>query len=95
MSPEDGVHAAHVFFMLLPDQELRDLMLGYLRSNGVIGTFHYVPLHSSPAGLKYGRIVGDMNNTDAFSSRMLRIPLWPGMSDEQVKRVIDTIKSFQ
>ncbi|MEY4040164.1 MAG: dTDP-4-amino-4,6-dideoxygalactose transaminase, partial [Actinomycetota bacterium] len=54
-----------------------------------------VPLHSSPAGIKYGRVHGNMDKTDSFSSRLARLPLWPGMSDEQVKRVLDTMKSFQ
>jgi dTDP-4-amino-4,6-dideoxygalactose transaminase len=95
MSPPEGVHAAHVFYVLMPDQNKRDALLSHLRENGVIGTFHYVPLHSSPAGVKYGRVHGTMEKTDSFSSRLARLPLWPGMSDEQVNRVLDTMKSFQ
>jgi dTDP-4-amino-4,6-dideoxygalactose transaminase len=95
MSPPEGVHAAHVFYVLMPDQDKRDALLSHLRENGVIGTFHYVPLHSSPAGVKYGRVHGSMEKTDSFSSRLARLPLWPGMSDEQVNRVLDTMKSFQ
>ena len=95
MSPPDGVHAAHVFYVLMPNQEKRDALLSHLRENGVIGTFHYVPLHSSPAGMKYGRVHGTMDQADSFSGRLARLPLWPGMSDEQVKRVLDTMKSFQ
>ena len=95
MSPPDGVHAAHVFYVLMPNQVKRDALLSHLRENGVIGTFHYVPLHSSPAGEKYGRVHGSMEKTDSFSGRLARLPLWPGMSDEQVKRVLDTMKSFQ
>jgi dTDP-4-amino-4,6-dideoxygalactose transaminase len=95
MSPPEGVHAAHVFYVLMPNQDKRDALLSHLREHGVIGTFHYVPLHSSPAGIKYGRVHGNMDKTDSFSSRLARLPLWPGMSDEQVKRVLDTMKSFQ
>lgn len=95
MSPPDGVHAAHVFYVLMPNQEKRDALLSHLSKNGVIGTFHYVPLHSSPAGEKYGRVHGPIDKTDSFSGRLTRLPLWPGMSDEQVKRVLDTMKSFQ
>lgn len=95
MSPADGVHAAHVFFVVMPSLEKRDALLDHLRANGVIGTFHYVPLHSSPAGIKYGRTHGFMEKTNAFSERLVRLPLWPGMSDEQVNRVLDTMKSFQ
>lgn len=95
MSPPDGVHAAHVFYLLMPDLQQRDALLDHLRSNGVIGTFHYVPLHSSPAGIKYGRTSGSLENTDSFASRLVRLPLWPGMSNEQVQTVLDTMKAFR
>ena len=95
MTPAEGEHAAHVFFVLMSDQETRDSLLEYLRSNGVIGTFHYVPLHSSPAGKKYGRTVGSLDKTDSFAGRLARLPLWPGMTDAQVAYVIDTVKAFQ
>ncbi|MDH6409529.1 dTDP-4-amino-4,6-dideoxygalactose transaminase [Aurantimicrobium minutum] len=95
MSPVDGEHSAHVFYVLMPDQDTRDALLEYLRSNGVIGTFHYVPLHSSPAGQKYGRTVGALDKTDSFAGRLSRLPLWPGMTDAQVAYVIDTVKAFQ
>ena len=95
MTPIDGEHAAHVFYVLMPDQDTRDSFLEYLRSNGVVGTFHYVPLHSSPAGKKYGRTVGSLEKTDSFAGRLARLPLWPGMTDAQVAYVIDTVKAFQ
>ena len=95
MSPVDGEHAAHVFFVLMPDQGSRDSLLEYLRSNGVVGTFHYVPLHSSPAGQKYGRTIGSLEKTDSFAGRLARLPLWAGMTDEMVKTVIETVKGFK
>lgn len=95
MNPAEAEHAAHVFFVLMPNQEVRDALLEYLRAHGVIGTFHYVPLHSSPAGQKYGRTVGAMEKTDSFAGRLARLPLWPGMTDAQVAYVIDTVKAFQ
>lgn len=95
MTPVDGEHAAHVFYVLMPDQDTRDSFLEYLRSNGVVGTFHYVPLHSSPAGTKFGRAVGSLEKTDSFAGRLARLPLWPGMTDSQVSYVIDTVKAFQ
>lgn len=95
MSPVEGEHAAHVFYVLMPDQDTRDALLEYLRSKGVVGTFHYVPLHSSPAGKKYGRTVGSLDKTDSFAGRLARLPLWPGMTDAQVAYVIDTVKAFQ
>ena len=95
MSPVDGEHAAHVFFVLMPDQPTRDSLLDYLRCNGVVGTFHYVPLHSSPAGLKYGRTVGSLEKTDSFAGRLARLPLWPGMTDDQVSYVVQTLLAFK
>ncbi|MEG0028004.1 MAG: dTDP-4-amino-4,6-dideoxygalactose transaminase [Aurantimicrobium sp.] len=95
MSPSDGVHAAHVFFVLMANQEKRDALLTHLRESGVFGTFHYVPLHSSPAGKKYGRVHGSMDKTEAFANRLARLPLWPGMSEEQISRVISEVKSFR
>lgn len=95
MTPAHGEHAAHVFYVLMPDQEKRDGLLEHLRSQAVIGTFHYVPLHSSPAGQKYGRSVGSMEKTDSFASRLARLPLWPGMSDEQIAYVIKTVKAYK
>lgn len=95
MTPVDGEHAAHVFYVLMPDQDTRDSLLEYLRSKGVVGTFHYVPLHSSPAGKKYGRTVGSLEKTDSFAGRLARLPLWPGMTDAQVAYVIDIVKAFQ
>ena len=95
MTPVDGEHAAHVFYVLMPNQDTRDSFLEYLRSNGVVGTFHYVPLHSSPAGKKYGRTIGSLEKTDSFAGRLARLPLWPGMTDAQVAYVVDTVKAFQ
>jgi dTDP-4-amino-4,6-dideoxygalactose transaminase len=61
-------------------------------AEGVNATFHYVPLHSSPAGQAYGRASGTMANTDDFAARQLRLPLWPGMSEADIARVIATLK---
>lgn len=94
MSPPFGEHAAHVFFLLMPSLEKRDALLEYLRAEQVIATFHYVPLHSSPAGVKYGRTHGSMEKTDSFSNRLVRLPLWAGMSEEQIAFVISSVKSF-
>ncbi len=92
MDPPGGVHAAHVFWLLLPTPERRDEVLANMRAEGVQATFHYVPLHSSPAGQAYGRTSGSMVNTDHFASRQLRLPLWAGMSEADIARVIATLK---
>ena len=95
MSPPFGEHAAHVFFMLMPSLEIRDSLLQHLREKQVIATFHYVPLHSSPAGKKYGRTHGSMEKTDSFSNRLVRLPLWAGMTEEQIDFVVSSVKSFR
>lgn len=94
MTPPGGIHAAHVFFMVMPTETARDVALTHTRAHGVVSTFHYVPLHSSAAGQKFGRTAGSLAKTDAFSARLLRLPLWPGMSEAQVTKVIDTMKMF-
>jgi dTDP-4-amino-4,6-dideoxygalactose transaminase len=77
-----------------PTTEAQQRLLAYLRENGIIGTFHYVPLHSSPAGQKFGRTVGNMANTDSFSSRLVRVPLWTGLTSADVDRILATLESF-
>jgi dTDP-4-amino-4,6-dideoxygalactose transaminase len=94
MSPPQNIHAAHVFYLHAPTAEAQQRLLAHMRENGVIGTFHYVPLHSSPAGQKFGRTVGDMANTDSFSSRLVRVPLWTGLTSAEVDRILATLDSF-
>ncbi|GAB2823761.1 dTDP-4-amino-4,6-dideoxygalactose transaminase [Alpinimonas psychrophila] len=94
MTPPGGIHAAHVFFMVMPSEVARDAALTHTRAHGVVSTFHYVPLHTSAAGQKFGRTAGSLAKTDAFSGRLLRLPLWTGMSEAQVTKVIDTMKRF-
>jgi dTDP-4-amino-4,6-dideoxygalactose transaminase len=91
MDPPNGIHAAHVFWMLMPDSDSQSDMLRRLRSQGVEATSHYVPLDSSAAGRRYGRAVRPLDRTADFSSRLVRLPLWAGMSDAQVLRVIDVV----
>lgn len=93
MNPPEGVHAAHVFWLLLQSGDRRDEVLASMRAAGVQAMFHYAPLHSSPAGQMYGRTSGDMAHTNDFASRQLRLPLWPGMSETDIERVIATLKA--
>lgn len=95
MTPLNGEHAAHMLYVTLANQDDRDSFLTHLRAHGVIGTFHYVPLHSAPAGVKYGRVAGAMGKTDSFASRLARLPLWPDMTDDHVQYVVDTVKRWK
>ena len=81
--PGDATPNAHCYFLLLPDGERRARFMDALRDGAVNSVFHYVPLHSSPAGRRYGRSVGAMSVTDSVSDRLVRLPLWIGLEAEQ------------
>ena len=89
--PKECEHNGHMFYIKVKSLHARTELLEYLNLNGVHATFHYVPLHSSNAGLKFSRF----NGTDAFttmdSERLIRLPLWLGISVDQQERVIDTL----
>jgi dTDP-4-amino-4,6-dideoxygalactose transaminase len=80
--PVDCEHNAHMFYVLLPDSSTRADMLKELNARGVNAVFHYIPLHSSPAGLRFGRASGSLGVTDDASARLIRLPLYADMPDE-------------
>ena len=86
----DCENNAHMYYLLLPNLAARTRFMVAMRERGVQTVFHYVPLHSSPAGQKYGRTVGTMHNTDSLSDRLVRLPLWPDLGKDQ-QRVIDAV----
>jgi dTDP-4-amino-4,6-dideoxygalactose transaminase len=81
--PADCVHNAHMYQLLLPSLEKRSAFIATLKSGGISSVFHYVPLHSAPAGRLRGRISGDMPYTLELSDRLVRLPLWVGLEDDQ------------
>lgn len=91
VTPEGREHNAHMYYLLLPDGPTRDWLIDELEAVGINSVFHYVPLHSSPAGRAYGRTHGSLQVTDDLSARLLRLPLWTGMSPEMVDRVVDAV----
>ncbi|WP_374946691.1 dTDP-4-amino-4,6-dideoxygalactose transaminase [Agreia sp.] len=93
--PADRRHPAHLFFVQAPDHEYQAALLAHLRSVGVIGTFHYIPLDSAPAGRRHGRRLRELTASQQFSDRLVRLPLWAGMTDGQVDRVIEAVSSFR
>ena len=95
MDPPGGVHAAHVFYLHTPTAASQQGLLAYLREKGIIATFHYVPLHSSPAGQKFGRTTSDLVHTDSFASRLVRVPLWTGLTPAEIDRIVDAITAFR
>lgn len=83
----------HMFYILLDSEEVRSRLIKHLRTKGIFAVFHYVPLHSSPAGLQFGRASGTLNVTDDVSSRLLRLPLYSGMRGRE-RRVVREIKAY-
>jgi dTDP-4-amino-4,6-dideoxygalactose transaminase len=86
--PNHCQHNAHIYYLMMRSPQERTDLLQHLKANGVQATFHYVPLHSSPAGQKYGRIAGEMTVTDDISQRIVRLPLSASLSTEQVDFII-------
>lgn len=84
----------HILYLILSSLEERDDLINHLRSNGIYSVFHYVPLHSSPAGIRYGRVHGTMQTTDRISDCLLRLPLYFDMEDVEIVKVVEAIFSF-
>jgi dTDP-4-amino-4,6-dideoxygalactose transaminase len=91
--PAECEQNAHMYYVLLSDGLQRDHVLEYLRSSNVNAVFHYVPLHSSPAGIRFGRVNGDMKNTDFLSEHLIRLPLWLGIAESQQCKVVETLQA--
>lgn len=89
--PGDCRHNAHLYYLLLPDADARNGVLERLNQMGVNAVFHYIPLHSSPAGRKYGRAAGELPVTEDAAGRVLRLPLYTGMPDSAVEQTIRTV----
>jgi dTDP-4-amino-4,6-dideoxygalactose transaminase len=89
--PADARLNGHIYFVLVAPDVDRDDVLGRLRDVGVGATFHYVPLHSAPAGRRLGRHHGDLPVTDDAASRLVRLPLWVGIDEGQQARVVDAL----
>jgi dTDP-4-amino-4,6-dideoxygalactose transaminase len=92
--PEHSLHNAHMYYLLMPDLATRTEFIDYLGAQGVNAVFHYVPLHSSKAGTRYGRSAGSLEVTDNVSERLVRLPLWAGMTNAHVERVVAAVSAF-
>jgi dTDP-4-amino-4,6-dideoxygalactose transaminase len=89
--PADCRHNGHLYYVLLSPEFDRQIALEDLKSNGINAVFHYIPLHSSPAGLRFGRAHGDLPLTTSLSQRLIRLPIWVGLSENQQQRVCDML----
>lgn len=92
--PKECTNNAHMFYLKAKNLEERSRLLGFLRENGVGAVFHYVPLHSAPAGHKFGRFNGEDKYTTKESERLVRLPMYYGITEEDTGYVIDKIKEF-
>jgi dTDP-4-amino-4,6-dideoxygalactose transaminase len=89
--PDGVVHNGHLYFLLARDESGRNDLIDALAREHVRAVFHYLPLHSSPAGRRFGRVVGELPVTERTSATLLRLPLWVGMSEEQVDHVVRAV----
>jgi len=92
--PEGCVHNAHMFYAKAADLEERTRLIAYLKENEILSVFHYIPLHTAPAGLKYGRFHGEDVYTTKESERLFRLPMYYGLTPEQVDHICGKIKEF-
>lgn len=92
--PEGCIHNAHMFYMKVKDIEERTKLLQYLKENGISAVFHYIPLHTAPAGKKYGRFSGEDRYTTKESEKLLRLPMYYGLKEKEVEYVAEKITSF-
>jgi dTDP-4-amino-4,6-dideoxygalactose transaminase len=89
--PDGCQHNGHMYYLLLAPHLDRGTVLAKLKARSINAIFHYVPLHSSPAGKKYGRPHGTLSRTDTLSKRLIRVPLWVGITEDQQARVVEAL----
>ena len=87
-------HNAHMFYIKAKDLEERTELISFLKERGIQSVFHYIPLHSAPAGIKYGRFSGEDKYTTKESERLLRLPLYYGLTEDDRNKVIEGVKEF-
>lgn len=92
--PRDCVHNAHMFYLKCKDLQERTALINYLKDNGILAVFHYIPLHSAPAGYKFGRFHGEDVYTTRESERLVRLPLYYEMDKKDVEYVCSKVLSF-
>lgn len=92
--PQECEHNAHMFYLKLKDLDTRTRFISYLKENGVMAVFHYVPLHSAEAGLKFGRFHGEDKYTTNLSERLVRLPMFYGLKDDELDYIIEKVKDF-
>lgn len=87
-------HNAHMYYVLLSPNISRERVLNKLKKSNISAVFHYIPLHESPGGLKFGRSHGSLKITDHESERLIRLPLWVGITEDEQNRVLDVLNTI-
>jgi dTDP-4-amino-4,6-dideoxygalactose transaminase len=88
--PSHCTHNGHIFYLLMPTPAVRNEMLAALKNDEINAIFHYIPLHSSEAGKRYGRAAEPLAVTDDIASRLIRVPIWFGIGEQRI-RVVERV----
>lgn len=92
--PEGCTHNAHMFYIKAKDLEERTALISFLKEKDILSVFHYIPLHSAPAGKKFGRFAGEDVYTTKESERLARLPMYYGLREDQVEYICEQVKAF-
>ena len=92
--PNDCEHNGHMYYLKVRDIVQREQLIAHLKTNQIIAVFHYIPLHSSPAGMAFSVFHGEDNYTTKESERLVRLPMYYGMSMKEIEKVIKIIQEF-
>ena len=90
----DSKYNAHIFYILVKNQKLRDLIIKTLNKKHIKAVFHYIPLHNSPAGKKYGRNGSNMKVTNQIHKQIIRLPLYPNISEKTIHKIFNIINKI-
>lgn len=93
--PDEHGHSAHMYYLVLPTLDSRTRFIEHLSQQGIQAAFHYQPLHDSIAGMKFGVARGTFANTFRAANQLVRLPLWAGLSENDIQRILDSVTSFQ
>jgi dTDP-4-amino-4,6-dideoxygalactose transaminase len=92
-TPPGSLHNGHVYYLVLPSEQVRSAFIARLREQQIATVFHFVPLHSSPAGERFGRVEGPLDHTEEMAGRLVRLPLFADLGDAEVERVIEAARA--
>lgn len=92
--PEECIHNAHMFYIKVKNLETRTKLLEYLKENDIMAVFHYIPLHSAPAGVKFGIFDGEDEFTTSESERLIRLPIYYGLENKHIEKVCEVINEY-